>query len=353
MTVISTSTSTTVITTTRSDLQTATEIRTIVVTIDPRKRGLAGVPGPTQAPSLLTPCVKAVEKKVQHPLVVTDVSPNPTAHPRFLKRQTKSTLTDTTTLTAYITQIRRLTVTSLSIYTVTSTTETVVTLTSTAAVNAKTTVTSTTTSTATRGVTPAGGPVNPNPSPSPSNGSGGAGASDNGSTTDNDKPSSGLITGAKAGIGAGATLGALLLGLLAAFLIRRRRKQRKAEMAEQVNAAVLAATGGQATMSSPAMTEKEVSHTTHPYPYSNGTISPQPLGSELEGSHHPQSWNASQGYELAGTQSLVMGHAQPYSPAMQHSQPAAGYSGQGGYAAPHYAGQPQMHEMYTDPAGRR
>jgi hypothetical protein len=336
-----------VITTTRSDLQTATEIRTIVVTIDPRKRDLAGIPGPTQVPSLPTPSLKAVEMKVQHPLAVTDVSPNPTAHPRFLKRQAKSTWTDTTTLTAYITQIRRLTVTSLSIYAVTSTTETVVTLTSTAAVNAKTTVTSTTTSTATRGVTPAGGPANPNPSssPSPSNGSGGAGASDNGSsTTDNDKPSSGLSTGAKAGIGAGAALGALLLGLLAAFLIRRRRKQRKADMAEKVNAAVLAATGGQATMSSPAMTEKEVSHTTQPYPHSAGTMSPYPQGSELEGSHHhPQSWNGSQGYELAGTQSPVMGH----------SQPAAGYAGQGGYAAPHYAGQPQMHEMYTDPAGRR
>jgi len=347
-----------VVTITRNDLETATEVRTIVVTVDPRKRGLAGIPGPTQAPSLLTPPAEAVKKEYQQPLAVTDVSPNQSIHGRFSKRQEKTTPTVILTRTAYITQIRSVTVTSISLYAVTSTTATTITSTSTAALNAKTTVTSTTTFTSTRGVTPAGGA----PNPSSGNGGGGAGtgnANENGTTSNNGGESKGLSTGAKAGIGVGAALGALLLGLLAAFLIRRRRAQRKIETARQVDAAVFAATGGQTPMSSPPMTQKYASHTAQPYPHSTGTMSPP--GSELEGSCYPQSWNGSQGYEMAATQSPVMGHAQPvYSPIMQHPQPAQGYGGspvpgQGGYAMPHYAGQlqPQVHEMYHDSAGHK
>jgi hypothetical protein len=122
------------------------------------------------------------------------------------------------------------------------------------------------------------------------------------------------------------------------------------------------------------MTQKYASHTTlpypqKPYPHSNGTMSPPPPSStggyEMEGSqvgtHYPQSWNGSQGYEMAASQSPVMGHAQPvYSPVMQHPQPASagGYGGspvemQGGQGMPHYGGQSQPYEMYHDPAVRR
>ena len=73
-------------------------------------------------------------------------------------------------------------------------------------------------------------------------------------------------------------------------------------------------------------------------------------GSQV-GTQYPQSWNGSQGYEMAATQSPVQAHAQPvYSPVMQHSQPVPG---QGGQAMPHYGGQPQMYEMYHEPVGHK
>ncbi|KAF2827548.1 hypothetical protein CC86DRAFT_381547 [Ophiobolus disseminans] len=354
-TVLSTITSTVVVTITRSDLETATEVRTIITTVDPRKRGIAGIPSPTQPAILSTPSAEAAKKEQQKPLAITDVSPNPRAHGRFFKRQTKTTPTVTSTRMVYVTAIRSVTVTSISVYAVTSTTATTITSTSTAAVNAKTTVTRTTTLTSTRGVTPAGGVLT---GPTPSDGSGGntnsGGSNDSGNPTDgNNGGNSGLSTGAKAGIGIGAGLGALVLGLLAAFLILRRRRQRKAETDEKVAAAVLAATaGGHNSMASPPMADKY-----YQYPHSNGTMSPPPPSStggyEMEGSQvgtqYPQSWNGSQGYEMAGTQSPSMGHAQPvFNPAMQQTQP-----GLKGQAMPHYAGQPQVYEMSHEPLGQK
>ncbi|KAH7378664.1 hypothetical protein BKA66DRAFT_587757 [Pyrenochaeta sp. MPI-SDFR-AT-0127] len=231
---VTTSYTTVVTVVTQSDLDIATEIRTVTVTAgdDQRKRRAptVDIPPMTQVTASVDQRTSSAsscqsELRLPHTPQVTGES---TTHARLfnLKRQV-STITYSITRTSTSIQSSIVYATRTIYYkafrTITSTT----TSTFTSAVNAKTTVTQVSTYTSRFGNSHSHSDGNrsetmPTGSPSAVPGK------------------STLSTGAKAGIGVGAASGFLIISIILGIIIRLRRKKRMAETAEMINAAVAA-----------------------------------------------------------------------------------------------------------------
>ncbi|KAF2831765.1 hypothetical protein CC86DRAFT_452713 [Ophiobolus disseminans] len=359
--------STNVVYVTKSDIETATIVRTITVTVDKRKRRAA-----TATPSLTlsaqvvhTPSVVvAIRIEQQHGLVEFSKSPN---YRLLCFVNAKATVTQTTTQTT----TRSPSPVFTPVNTPVNTPE------NTPANNPVTSVVGgpLVNPANNPGSSPAAGPISGAVSPSSTAGGGGSGGgggsnqSSNNTTSSNTPSSSGLSTGAKAGIGVGASLGALLLGVAAFFLLRRRRKQRKEETAAMISAAVAAANTNNNDPRSPP-SDKYAAHSYPEVVPSTGTVSPPPVyrnsnGHEMGAGYSPAMAYAQpvsghemhadhaqspRGYEMGAGYSPAMAHVQPgvtghemdsaprgyemgatYSPVMGHAQPVMGHTGGGGY----------------------
>ncbi|KAH7085674.1 hypothetical protein BKA63DRAFT_23175 [Paraphoma chrysanthemicola] len=386
----STTFTTTVVYVTRSDLQTATVVSTITITSDQRKRqALTDIPSATNAPAI--PTQSPIQLKEKIPEDTQQAGPIETAtSPRqrielFKRQNIKVTATETTYRAVYITQVRTVAITRTSSYTVTSLRTSTYTTTSTSAINARTTVTSTSTV-----IVNANGQQVNNANTNSNNNNGGSGGGGGGGGS-----SKALSTGAKAGIGAGTGAGSLIICLLLGFCIKRRRKQKKAEVADLINQAVAAATTNNAPAGNPYLPPAGAAGVMTENKHPNTTIQPQPYGLDNRGSYQtvtsppPPMYRYSHGqqgqqggYEMDGS-SVGQSHSpqpvyaqqyQAYSPGQQSyagspQQPqvspepqmgyemAATYSPQAGHVQPvqpmQGVGQQGMHEMYHDPNVRR
>ena len=257
---VSTAYTTIITVVTRSDIDIATQIRTVTVTAgkDERKRRAPTADAPATSISTRPPQPSASSCQLgqNHVPDTPRTARDSKMHARLFnfKRQV-STITNTVVHTSTIVQSTVIHITQTIYYTALRTTTFTVTSTYTSAVNAKSTVTSVTTFTSTIGPASAmgastigtslivgqsgqgGSTIVPqttgnNVAVTNSPDVGGGSSSGGGNT---------LSTGAKAGIAVGTGGGSLVICLILGFIFRRRREKRKAEMAELVNNAVMAA----------------------------------------------------------------------------------------------------------------
>ncbi|KAF2791058.1 hypothetical protein K505DRAFT_419420 [Melanomma pulvis-pyrius CBS 109.77] len=221
-------TSTKIVTSTVSDVDTATEVITITVTRAVARRAAA-----TNLPASAE--VYPTAREQQQP-IIAQATPSTTPkaqaahgfHIRdLLPRQQASTVVSTVFITEQETTTISGDTTITNLYTLTSTSTDVTTITFTSAINAKTTVQSTFTLTVDQANTNAANTGNSNTGTSTGSAQSqqttGGGATGGGTNNS----SSGLSTGAKAGIGAGVAGVAVIAGVFFAFMLYGRRKRNK------------------------------------------------------------------------------------------------------------------------------
>ncbi|KAF2113909.1 hypothetical protein BDV96DRAFT_647408 [Lophiotrema nucula] len=326
--------STTIEVETRSDVSTATEVKTLYITVsEAQKRALLPTVAPTPpcspiaAPSPRITSSNVPPKQHAQKVVVDEAPPKlPNVHAP-LKRTVRTEWSTTTTTTTDF-ETSTVYVTSIAYYTETSTTSAVVTSTSTSALNAKTTVTQTTTSTYTAGRSP--------PPPTTTTDGGGVKETQVSTPNNSNNNGSGLSTGAKIGIGAGTGAGSLLICIILAFWLHRRRKSKKQEVSEMINAAVAAANANNQGHPPPQPTDAKM-------PVYGVTQSPPPPVSPY------------QGHDQRFSDPIPVYESQTHSPAPVYRYPSPGGEGWQGHEMaaspvpqhqqPYHGGQPQMGQL--------
>jgi hypothetical protein len=349
-------TSTKIVTTTVSDVDTATEIITVTITRAVEKRAAA-----TNLPA----SVQVYPTARQHQLpVLAKVTPTTTPQAQsphgfhlrdLLPRQDASTVMSTIFVTKQSTTTKSGDTTITNVYTETDTSTVVSTIVFTSAINAKTTVQSTFTLTIDQGNTNAAssaantGAVGSSTGSAQSQQTTGAGATGNG-----DEESSGLSTGAKAGIGAGVAGVAVIAGIFFAFMMFARRKKNKNLAASSIPAGgagpKVAYSNLQNDNDSGAPSELHggtASGYTHDVKYAHAT----PIGAAPVGYNNNDQYNQNYNYphqsELDST-TLIAPATAPYRhPSPGHSEldstsPAPQYA--------HPVPGPNVYEMQSQPA---